>query len=88
MSDNIPNEISTRQVELAISRLNYLSTLPCVACQYIPQITKKQYQISTLIQIIESEPSLASCFLSKLSKKGKIVTHTGFSLGREIERLT
>ena len=88
MSENIPNAaISARQVELAINRLDYLSTLPCVAAQYIPKIIKSQVQSSTISDVIESDPALTACIYSLLSSHGINTFGNRFSLGNAIDKL-
>lgn len=88
MSENIPNAaISSRQVELAISRLECLSTLPCVAFLYIPKLTKAQFQPSVLSDIIESDPAIAVRVLSLLSSRGMNMFDRRFSLANAVDKL-
>lgn len=88
MSENIPNAaISSRQVELAIGRLECLSTLPCVASLYIPKLTKSQFQPSVISDIIESDPALTVSILSLLSGRGMSTLDRRFSIANAIDKL-
>ena len=88
MSENVPNAaISSRQVELAISRLKCLSTLPCVASLYIPKLTKPQFQPSVISDIIESDPALAVRVLSLLSSRGMSMFDRRFSIANAVDKL-
>ncbi len=88
MSENIPNAaISSRQVELAISRLECLSTLPCTASLYIPKLTKPQFQPSVISDIIESDPVLTVRVLSLLSSRGMSMFDRRFSIANAVDKL-
>ena len=88
MSDNIPNAaISAKQVELAISRLECLSTLPCVAAQYIPRITKSQFQPSIISDIIEADPLLTARILSLITSFGMNISDKRFSISNAVDKL-
>jgi putative nucleotidyltransferase with HDIG domain len=88
MSENVPNAaISTKQVELAISRLDCISTMPCIAAQYIPKITKSQFQPSIISDVIESDPALTVRILSLLSSRGVSMPDRRFSISNTIDRL-
>ncbi|MBN2590640.1 MAG: HDOD domain-containing protein, partial [Sedimentisphaerales bacterium] len=79
--------ISSRQVELAIGRLECLSTLPCVASLYIPKLTKSQFQPSVISDIIESDPALTVSILSLLSGRGMSTLDRRFSIANAIDKL-
>ena len=88
MSENIPNaEISARQVELAVSRLDGLSTLPCIAAQYIPKITRTQQQLSMISDVIESDPALTVRIFSLMSCHGADLAQRRFSIANAIDKL-
>ncbi|MBN1974407.1 MAG: HDOD domain-containing protein [Sedimentisphaerales bacterium] len=88
MSENVPNAaISTRQVELAVSRLECLSTLPCIAAQYIPKLTKTQFQPSTISDIVESDPALTICILNLISSRGVSMPDRRFSISNAMDKL-
>ena len=88
MSENIPNAaISSRQVELAISRLECLSTLPCVASLYTSKLTKTQFKPSTISDIIESDPALTTRILTLLSSRGMSSFDRRFSITNAVDKL-
>jgi len=51
---------AARQVELIISRLDSLSTLPEVATSFLSALTEKQFTPSVITEIIESDPALTA----------------------------
>jgi len=76
-----------QQVELAIGRLDSLSTLPCVAVRFCPRLSESQFSPAALADIIESEPALAAKILSLSSKQRTRLPDERFSLRHTIDRL-
>jgi hypothetical protein len=61
MLDVLPNpDTSARQVELAVARLDSLSTLPCVGVQLLSRLQQGQLSPAALAEIIQSDPALAA----------------------------
>jgi len=88
MPDNLRKaSTASQQVELAVNRLNSLSTLDCIAAQYIPRLLQSQFQPSTLIDIIESDPALTSRILSLIGAGGLGLPDGRFSLGKALDKL-
>ncbi len=77
-----------QQVELAIGRLDSLSTLPCVAIRYFPKLAEGQFSPAALADIIESEPVLATKILSLSGPPRQIsLPSEKFSLRYVLDRL-
>jgi putative nucleotidyltransferase with HDIG domain len=80
--------IASGQVELAIRRLDCLSTLACIAAQFLPKLLQSQFHPSSLLEMIESDPALSSKILSLISQSGVGLHKDRFSLGRALDRLS
>ena len=78
----------THQVELAIGRLDSLSTLPCVAVRFFPKLLERQFSPSGLADIIESDPALTAKILSLSSERGISLPDERFSLRHALDRLS
>jgi len=76
-----------QQVELAIGRLESLSTLPCVAVRFFPKLMERHFSSAALADIIESEPALAARILSMGSRQKGSLPNERFSLRRILDRL-
>ncbi len=94
MPDNKANTTIARQVELAIGRLDSLSTLPCVAAQLFSKLSaghlttlQGQFSPSALADIIESDPTLTARILSLIGKQGVSKAGERFSLRQGLDRL-
>ena len=48
------------QTELTVSRLDSLSTLPCIAAKFFPRVLQGEFSPSSLADIIESDPALTA----------------------------
>jgi len=87
----MPKELAdttvARQVELAIGRLESLSTLPCVAAQFLDKLLQPQFSPSMAADIIESDPALALKILSLAAKRQMVEAGGKFSLRYAIDRL-
>lgn len=89
MPDNLRKaSTAAQQVELAINTLDSLSTLDCIAVQYIPRLLQSQFQPSTIIDIIESDPALTSRILSIIGAGGFGLPDGRFSLGKALDKLS
>ena len=78
----------THQVELAIGRLDSLSTLPCVAVRFFPNLLAGRFSPAGLADIIESDPALTAKILSLSSERGISLPHERFSLRLALDRLS
>jgi putative nucleotidyltransferase with HDIG domain len=88
MPDRLSNiEIAAQQVELVTGRLGSLSTLPCVGAQLFIRLLQGRFSPSALADLIESDPALATCILSLISRRGLPLPKTGFSLRRSLDEL-
>ena len=79
--------IASQQVELAISRLDSLSTIPCIAAQFLPKLLQGQFRSSVLADIIESDPALATRILSLISQSGVSLSDGRFSLRHALDKI-
>ena len=85
MPDNIEKDTTaSQQVELAIGRLHCLSTLDCIATQFLPKLLQSQFHPSALIDIIESDPVLASRIISLIGSCGMSLADGRFSITRAL----
>jgi len=88
MPDRLSNtKIAARQVELAVGRLDALSTLPCVGAKLFSKLRQGQFSPSSIIDIIESDPALTAGMLSLISRRGLIRPGRKFSLLQALEKL-
>jgi putative nucleotidyltransferase with HDIG domain len=88
MPDRLSNtKIAAQQVEHAVSRLETLSTLPCVGTKLFSMLRQARFSPSSIIDIVESDPALAAGMLSLIGRHGLIQTGEKFSLSRAIEKL-
>ncbi len=76
-----------QQIELAIGRLDSLSTLPCVAVQLFSKILEPQFSPPALADIVESDPALTAKILSLAHEQGVSLPDEKFSLRRALNRL-
>lgn len=88
MLDALPNpETAARQVELAVARLDSLSTLPCIGVQLFSRLKQGQLSSAALADVVQSDPALAAKCLSLVGLCGPGVTAGRFSLGRALDQL-
>jgi putative nucleotidyltransferase with HDIG domain len=77
----------SQEVELVISRLDSLSTLPCIATQFLSKLLQSQFRTPILADIIESDPALTARFLSILEQRGLNPPDGRFSLRQALDKL-
>ncbi len=88
MPDNLEKDTTaSRQVELAIGHLDCLSTLDCIAAQYLPKLLQTQFHPSALIDIIESDPVLTSRILSLIDSHGIGLPDGRFSISKALDKI-
>jgi len=88
MPDRLSNtKIAAQQVELAVGRLDSLSTLPCVGAKLFSRLRQGQFSPSSIIDIIESDPALTAGMLSLISRRGLSRPDGSFSLLQALEKL-
>jgi len=88
MLDVLPNpNAAARQVELAVARLDSLSTLPSVGVQILSKLRQGQLSSSVLVEIIQSDPALAAKCLSLVCRRGAAPEGGAFSLRRALDQL-
>jgi putative nucleotidyltransferase with HDIG domain len=88
MLDVLPNaNAAARQVELAVGRLDSLSTLPCVGVQLFSRLMEGQLSASALGDVIEADPALAAKCLSLVCRRGVNLSGGRFSLRRALDEL-
>ncbi len=88
MPDNLEKDITASgQVELAVGRLDCLSTLDCIAAQYLPILLQSQFHPSALIDIIESDPVLTSRILSLIGSHGIGLPDGRFSISKALDKI-
>ena len=78
---------ATLQIELAISRLDSLSTLPCVAARLFSKLPQGQFSPSVLADIIESDPALTARILSLIRQQGVSLPGEKLSLRHGLDKL-
>lgn len=78
----------TRQVALAISRLDSLSILPCVGARFFPRLLQPQPSLSALADIIESDPALAARTLSLIHQQGIDFADENFLIHQALDKLS
>jgi putative nucleotidyltransferase with HDIG domain len=88
MPDRLSNtKIAAQQVELAIGRLDSLSTLPCVGAKLFSRLQQGQFFTSSIIDIIESDPSLTAAALSLIGRRELIRPGGRVSLNQMLDKL-
>jgi len=87
MPDEPANITIAQQVELAIGRMDSLSTLPCIAAQFFPKLLQGQFSPSMLADIIESDPALTARILSLIEQRGVSLPDGRFSLRQALDKL-
>jgi len=88
MPDESANMTVTQQIELAVGRLDSLSTLPCIAMQFFSKLLQGQFSPSAAADIIETEPALTARILSLLEQRGISLPDGRFSLRQALDKLT
>jgi len=88
MSERIADTTIAHQIELAIRRLDSLSTLPSVAARFLSQLLQFRLTPSSLADIIESEPALAVRILSLVDQQGTGFGEGEFSIRQALEKLS
>jgi putative nucleotidyltransferase with HDIG domain len=89
MPDRLSNtKIAAQQVELAVGRLDSLSTLPCVGAKLFSRLRQGRFSSSSIIDIIESDPALTAGMLSLVGRHGLIRPGGKFSLLQSLEKLS
>jgi len=86
--DEPANTTVTQQIELAVSRLDSLSTMPCIAARFFPKLLQGQFSPSTLADIIESDPALTARILSLIEQRGAGLPDGRFSLRQALDKLS
>jgi putative nucleotidyltransferase with HDIG domain len=86
--DEPANTTVTQQIELAVSGLDSLSTLPCIAVQFLPKLLQGQLSPSALADIIESDPALTARILSLIEQRGVGLPDGRFSLRQALDKLS
>ena len=67
------NRIKSKKVELILQQLNHLPTLPSVATRLLQITVQSNTQADEVVQLIESDPSLASKIISLTTQASKNV---------------
>jgi len=80
-------KMAARQVELAVGRLDSLSTLPCVGAKLFSGLRQGQFSVSSIIDIIESDPALTAGMLCLVGRHGLDRPGGRFSLLQALEKL-
>jgi len=88
LPDEPANTTVTQQIELAVSGLDSLSTLPCIAVQFLPKLLQGQFSPSALADIIESDPALTARILSLIEQRGVGLPDGRFSLRQTLDKLS
>ena len=87
MPDESTNTRVALQTELTVSRLDSLSTLPCIAAKFFPKLLLGQFSPSSLADIIESDPALTARILSLIGQRGAGLPDGRFSLRQALDKL-
>ncbi|MHC4462850.1 MAG: HDOD domain-containing protein [Planctomycetota bacterium] len=78
---------SAHQIELAIRRLDSLSTLPSIAARFFSKLLEPQFSASAIADIIESDPALTAKILSLIHQQGVSLPDEKFSLRGALDKL-
>jgi len=78
---------TAHQIELIISRVEWLSVLPSVAAGFLSRLCEGQFSTSDLAQMAESDPALAVRFLCLMDQEGIDFWGGGQSFSSVFERL-
>ncbi|MBW7991357.1 MAG: HDOD domain-containing protein [Planctomycetes bacterium] len=87
MPDESTNTRVALETELTVSRLDSLSTLPCIAAKFFPRLLQGRFSPSALADIIESDPALSACILSLIEQRGAGLPDGRFSLRHGLDKL-
>ncbi|MCP4608036.1 MAG: HDOD domain-containing protein [Planctomycetes bacterium] len=87
MPDETTNTRVALETELTVSRLDSLSTLPCIAAKFFPRLLQGRFSPSSLADIIESDPALAARILSLIEQRGAGLPDGRFSLRHGLDKL-
>jgi HD-like signal output (HDOD) protein len=88
MPDESANTRVALETELTVSRLDSLSTLPCIAAKFLPRLLLSQFSPSSLADIIESDPALTARILSLIEQRGAGRPDGRFSLRQALDKLS
>ena len=88
MPDESANTRAALETELTVSRLDSLSTLPCIAAKFFPKLLQGQFSPSVLADIIESDPALTARILSLIEQRGSGLADGRFSLRQGLDKLS
>jgi putative nucleotidyltransferase with HDIG domain len=88
MPDESANTRIALQTELAVGRLDSLSTLPCIGAKFLPKLLEEDFSPSSLADIIESDPALAARILSIVEGRGASFPRGRFSLRQALDKLS
>ncbi|MBN2269923.1 MAG: HDOD domain-containing protein [Sedimentisphaerales bacterium] len=86
---DIPSNASTaaRRVELAIARLDFLSTLPSVAARLFSKLLQGRFSPSGVADIIEADPALTVGMFAIIGRRRMNMPSEKFSLRQALDRL-
>jgi len=87
MPDRDADKSAAQQVELAVRRLDSLSTLPCVAARFLSQLWQTQASTAALAEIIESAPALSAKIFSLMYEQGLEFSEANYSIRHAVEKL-
>ena len=88
MQEKNADTIVAHQVKLAIARLDSLSSLPCIAAKFFPNLLEGRFSPAGLADIIESDPALTAKILSLSGEQHTSLTDEKFSLRHALDRLS
>ena len=89
MPDRLSNtKIAAQQVELAVGRLDSLSTLPCVGAKLFSRLRQGQFSSLSIIDIIESDPALTAAAFCLVGRSGLVRPGERFSLNQALDKLS
>jgi len=80
-------KMAARQVELAVGRLDSLSTLPCIGAKLFSGLRQGQFSVSSIIDTIESDPALTAGMLCLIGRHALSRPGGRFSLLHALEKL-
>ncbi|MHC4543406.1 MAG: HDOD domain-containing protein [Planctomycetota bacterium] len=87
MPDEKVEPAAARQVDIVISQLDSLSTLPSVAAQFFSKLLQPQFSPSAMADIIELEPALITKALSLIHQQGLSLFEEKFPLRQALDKL-
>ena len=77
----------SKKVEMVIQQLGSLPTLPAVAARLLQLTVRSDTQAQEVVQLIESDPSLATKIITLAMRANRVLQGTSVSLSKAVVML-